>query len=278
MKHSKKIDLFNHNTMRLHSIADDYYEPESYGELISLISELRLKNAKYYILGAGSNVLLPNCLHTPIISTGSLNNEIVINDNIVKCGASVRIQNLIRTCQKHSLGGLEYLMSVPCNVGGAIYMNAGAKDTVSTYLQSVETYNIETGKIEIMQKEGCCFGRRCSIFQNDKYVILSATFMLPSMAHDEIELKIQNRFNFSKKYLDAEKPSCGSVFCRSNSTIMRIMKGMKIGNACYSSKKTNWISNLGGATYRDILRLIKIAEIMHTLLFQKYKLEIKIFK
>lgn len=264
--------------MRLHCIVDDYYEPESYEDLITLVRNYELKNVKFYILGAGSNVILPEELHSPIICTRHLNENISIDNNCVVCGSSVRIQDLIRTCQKHSLGGIEYLMSVPCNVGGAIYMNAGAKDSISTYLQSVEAYNIKTDEIEILENHDCHFDRRYSIFQNDKRIILSATFKFPVSSHDEIEKKIQDRMDFSKKYLDATKPSCGSVFSKSNATIMRFLKGLKIGKACYSSKKTNWISNLGGATYRDILRLVKIAEFLHVVLFQKYKLEIKIFK
>ena len=59
MKSYRKYDLYNNNTMRLHCMADNVYEPESIDELISLINSLKDKGTRYYILGAGSNVILP---------------------------------------------------------------------------------------------------------------------------------------------------------------------------------------------------------------------------
>lgn len=80
---------------------------------------------------------------------------------LVKVGCSVRIQTLIRDLQKHSLGGIEYLFSVPTSVGGAVYMNAGRGKseglTISDYLVEVEYYSPTEEKFLTYKKNQMIF-------------------------------------------------------------------------------------------------------------------------
>lgn len=91
--------------MRLHSIAKDYYEPESLEELLSLLQdrEVFLKG-NFYILGGGSNLLMPPIIKKPVVSIGSIDKSIIVDGNHVICGASVKIQTFIREMQKYGLG------------------------------------------------------------------------------------------------------------------------------------------------------------------------------
>ena len=55
-----------------------------------------------------------------------VNNDIIsLGNGKYYIGASVRLQRIINTINKDGYGGIEYLMSVPAMLGGAIYMNAG---------------------------------------------------------------------------------------------------------------------------------------------------------
>ena len=119
------IDLFPYNTMKLHSIAKTMFCPESEEELFEIILDLKRKGSSFVCLSAGSNIVFNEIVHTPIINLMKVN--VSLNkreDGIVRCGASVRIQNLIRFSQQYQLGGIEYLFSVPASVGGAVFMNA----------------------------------------------------------------------------------------------------------------------------------------------------------
>lgn len=279
MLKKEQYDLFEHNTMRLHCIADRYYEPESIEEMTELIDQFTAGCTSYYILGAGSNVILPPTLSTPVVCTRSVNKQLKIEGNRVECGASVRVQTLIRSCQKLSLGGMEYLFSVPCNVGGALYMNAGAgKKRIAQHLESVTAYDPASRSQVTLKASECEFGYRSSIFQHKDWIILSAVFNLPTMTPDEVDELIKQRIAFAREKLDTEKPSAGSVFNSYSSFIMKLLKGKRIGGACYSKKKTNWISNLGTAKYKDVIRLIRLAEKLHKFLFKKYHLEVIVWK
>ena len=109
-----QFDLYKYNSMRLHCVADIVAFPESEKELIDFV--LANKD-ELLILGAGSNIILPKTLHRTVVVMRDFSDSIKIQDNIVCCAASVRIQKLIRAIQEQSLGGIEYLFSVPCTVG-----------------------------------------------------------------------------------------------------------------------------------------------------------------
>lgn len=282
MKILDNYDIYSHNTMKLHCIARRYYEPESEPELGALVAEFKRSDEKYYVLGCGSNIIFPDRLNTSLISMMSVNRTIDIQGNRVSAGASVRIQTLIRTCQQSSLGGLEYLFSVPCNVGGAVYMNAGGGrrhgNSISDYIETIEFFDPECGQIKTINKQSAEFSYRNSIFQRKEWIILQVVFHFPSSTYEEVEERINARIKYAKEKQAGNLPSCGSIFNQCNLRIMHLLKGLTIGGACWSKKTTNWISNNGNATAKDINMLILIAKLMHMITFQKYKLEVKILK
>lgn len=78
------------------------------------------------MLSAGSNIVFGARIERPIVYLMSFNTNMSFGeDGTLECGASVRIQSLLEKMKEFSLGGIEYLASVPSSVGGAVYMNAG---------------------------------------------------------------------------------------------------------------------------------------------------------
>jgi UDP-N-acetylmuramate dehydrogenase len=281
MRTQNNVNLYKYNTMRLHSTASTLYIPTSHDELVVLVKELNAENSKFYLLSAGSNIILNEKIAIPIIYLMEVDNTLIMHDgNIVECGCSVRIQTLIRFIQEQGLGGIEYLFSVPCSVGGAIYMNAGRgkkhNKSISNFISKIVYFDGESIK-EIEKGIEDMFSYRHSPFQDDGSIILKAYFVFPEQNSDETEYKIKERLMFSNKRLDTSKPSCGSVFCKGNSILFRLLKGFKYRGAQFSSKTPNWISNVNNASYSDIMSLIKKAVFLHKLFFQKIKLELKIF-
>lgn len=280
MKILKDCDLHPYNTMRLHSVADEVYFPESREELTGLIKEFRQKGQKYAVFSGGSNIIFAEQVKTPLVCLMSLDKGIdYLEDGRVKVGCSVRIQILIRDLQKHGMGGIEYLFSVPTSVGGAVYMNAGRGKsigvTISDYLEEVEYYSPLDDEFRTYQKNTVEFSHRHSPFQETEAVIVSATFRFPLQDREETERKIQERMDHSKKHLSADKPSCGSVFCEGNRIVYRLLMGKRVGGAMYSKKTPDWISNIGNATASDVMALIEKGKRLHKLFFSHCKVEIR---
>ena len=280
MKIEKKIDLFKYNTMRLHSVADIAFFPESREELIEQIKSFRKASTPFYVFAGGSNIIFAEKVETPLVCMVGLDKTITyLNNGSVKAGCSVRIQALIRDLQKHGLGGIEYLFSVPSSLGGAVYMNAGrGKDiglAISDYLEEVEYYSPSENCIKTYKKKDGDFKYRMSPFQGTDKIIISATFRFKEQPAEETERLIKERMEHSKKYLSADKPSCGTVFCEGNRLLYRLLMGKRCGGAMYSKKTPDWISNMGNATASDVMNLIEKGIKWHRWIGSKCRVEIK---
>lgn len=274
------IDLYNQNTMRLHCVAETVYYPESVDELKSIISELG--NKDFYLLAAGSNVILPESISRPVVSLMKLDDRIEFVDGIVRVGCSVRVQKLIRFLQQHHQGGIEYLFSVPASIGGLVYMNGGRgrkyNKAISDYLIKVDFLDLDDRKIHTYIYNKSDFSYRHSPFQDKNVILITCYFRFEEQDKETTEQLINERLEHSKNYLSADKPSCGSVFCKGNRVLFRLMRGMKVGGAQFSKKTPNWISNVDHASYQDICKLIRRAEWLHRVFLTHSKLELKIIE
>lgn len=266
--------------MHLHCIAKDVFEPENEKELVELMAEFNQQNKDYHLLGAGSNVILPPKTDVPIIMLSSFNKNITVNDGIMEVGASVRVQHLIREAQKHGLGGIEYLFSVPCTVGGATVMNAGrgnGRQSIGNYVEKVKCLNTKNNTIETLNKEECELFHRHSVFLKGGRIVLTTFLKLEEKLPEAIEEGINERKKYALENLDDRRPSSGSIFNKFYSPIMKRLMGLKIGQAEWSPKKNNWISNRGQAKNWQVRCLIGIACLLHIITFKPYHLEIEIW-
>lgn len=280
MKIKENCDLFQYNTMKLHSVADVVYFPESREELIKLIRDIKEKGMSYYIFSGGSNIIFSEKVTTPLINLMELDKGVdYLEGGLVKGGCSVRIQTLIRDLQKHNLGGIEYLFSVPSSLGGAVYMNAGRGKSegvaISDYLVKVEYFSPSEDQFITYTRKTEDFSHRHSPFQDMDAIIVSATFRFKEQDAEVTEARIKERMEHSKKHLSADKPSCGSVFCEGNRLVYRLLMGNRVGGAMYSKKTPDWISNMGNATASDVMALIEKGKKLHKLFLSRCKAEIR---
>jgi UDP-N-acetylmuramate dehydrogenase len=251
-------DTYLRNTLKLKSLCKTLYIPENTEDLKFI--------KRGHILGNGSNLLLNEVIET-VIDTSKLNTKIEFHDGIITCGCSVRIQELIRYAQNLNLGGIEFLYSVPGLMGGIVCMNAGTRDkSISQFVKGVRIFD---GELKYFTKEECQFTYRDSIFK-ERYLIYEVDLVLENKSYEKIEQGIKDRLKAVKSQ-DNSYPNAGTVFCKSSRISIRLSKMLKWGNARFSKKTSNWIVNLGNATYRDIKMLIKMSKFLH--LFKQPKLE-----
>lgn len=266
MRTETKYDLYAHNTMRLHCVADTVLFPENAGELVEAVRE---QAGQYFVLAGGSNVILPAKLHKTVILLSEMRDEISVSGNKVECSSSVRIQKLIRIMQGSGLGGMEYLFSVPCTVGGAVYMNAGRAEifhqSISDFVLSVECFDPATGDIVTLNRNDCKFAHRHSVFSENGMIILKVILKMDNTPAEQVEAAIHDRITHVSNTQDGSKPSAGSVFKYCNSEVMSRMMGLRIGGACWSVKTQNWISNDRKAKNWHVMALVRIAQLAHKL-------------
>ena len=256
----KKQDLYNYNTYKIHSICDYLIIVDNVVKLTNLIKYLKDNNKKYFILGNGSNIILPDHYKGIIIKPEF--KELSINKNIITSGSSNLLINLSKEAINNDLTGLEWASGIPGTLGASIIGNAGAyNDEISNYLTELEV--LENNKVKIIKKNDLTFSYRASSLKTRDLIILKATLTLKKGSKEESLKIVKDRLERRIASQPLEYPSAGSVFRNPEGLYAGKLiedlglKGYQIGGAKISEKHANFIINTGNATSKDIKKLIK---------------------
>lgn len=147
----------------------------------------------YLILGDGSNVLfLENYIGTVILNriSGMYINE-VANTWRLHIGAGEIWHNLVVTCLKKRIPGLENLALIPGRVGSAPVQNIGAYGVELQQLcEYVDIIELKSGIKKRLSAIECKFGYRDSIFKHDlrgKCIITAVGLKLSKTWHPVLQ-------------------------------------------------------------------------------------------
>lgn len=217
-------------------------------------------------MGRGSNLFVrqPELAGVTIRNVDACR-ELSFSGTHVSVGGSVPLQGLITTCGKSNLGGIEYLHSVPGNVGGAIFMNAGRgkKHDMSIGQRVVEIEFFDGNEIRRFSQRDCRFDYRRSVFHDlPEGVILHAILELDRVPNGEVTHRLRERLDFTKETQDNNYPNAGSVF-KEGWRLTKELSGVRVGGAQFSELTPNWIICVAESSARDIDRLIGIAKRRH---------------
>ena len=256
-----------HTTYKVGGICKYFITPKDLEELIELVKYLREKNIKYMILGNGSNTIFSSKEYDGVIINLTNLNSMKIEGNKIDVEAGYQLIKLSMDALNNSLSGLEFAAGIPGNVGGAVFMNAGAyKSDMSNLIKTV-TFLDENLELQTLNKEELEFSYRKSIFQKRDYIIISTVLELTPGNKDEIKELMDNRKERRIASQPLDYPSAGSVFRNPSEDVFAGkliedlgLKGHKIGGAKISEKHANFIINDGDATGEDIKALIDLVK------------------
>ena len=268
--------LKNLNTYKIASKAKYLIEIQTMEGLISILNYLHEHNIKYFILGAGSNIVIDEYFNGAIIKLNGLK-KIEVKDNIITCESGAMMPSLSCVSIDHNLTGLEWAINIPGTVGGSIVGNAGAyKKEMFDYLVAVKVLD-ENFQIKELKKEEIKHSYRHTDLKEKPWIVLSATFKLEKGDKEESLALVRDRKERRLATQPLDMPSAGSVFRNpENDHAGRLieaagLKGKKIGGAMVSEKHANFIVNIGGATSNDIKNLIKL---VHTQVKEKFNVDL----
>lgn len=269
--------LDKYNTYGIKTKTKYLAKPENFTDLKMLIQYLKENNIKYYILGSGSNVILPDTPFTGYIISLERLNKVHIEGCVVKAEAGILLGSLIKEVLNHNLSGLEYLYGIPGTLGGALYGNAGA------YMHTIydcvkEVLVLRNNELVRLKKEDLKILYRYTSFKENDDIILEATFeFLPS--NKEVLEKVIADIREKRKKLPLEYKNAGSVFKNPEGDYAgRLvesvgLKGYKVGDAKVSEKHANFIVNMGNMTSKDLKTLINIIK---KKVNDEYKIELEL--
>lgn len=257
------IDLKKYNTYRIGGKAKYLIKPNDVFDVVDLIDDLNKNNIKYYVLGGGSNVILPDEDFDGAIIKLDKINDFYLKDDLLFAGAGLSLSSVVKKTLDYEFVNLANLFGIPGTLGGAIIGNAGAYGMcIFDFLVSVLIY--QDGAIKLINKENINYSYRYTEFKNANLIVLGGVFKLQkgdaSKAWDTINKNLELR----KSKQPLEYPSAGSVFKNPEGQSAGFLieksglKGYKVNDAQVSLKHANFIINLQNAKSCDIKKLINI--------------------
>ncbi len=231
--------------------------PERVDSLIALLRALDDEGEDYTVLGALSNVLPPDGESDGIVVSTKRLHGVTFEDGAFAL-AGTTAGGFLTACKRAKKTGGEFLTGIPCTIGGAAYMNAGAAGVyLDEILSDVLVY--EDGALQKIPKAKCEYAYKHSVFMERKATIVGAYFRLEEGTDEEIEARLLY-FNERRKHLPRGR-SMGCVFKNpkgafAGELIERAgLKGKRVGGAFVSTEHANFILNEGGNS-SDVKRLI----------------------
>lgn len=262
----ENVNLKNYNTYKIESSTKYLAFPKSIDELIKLLKYLNDNNKKYFLLGNGSNIILPDEEFDGVVISFKYLNKYDIKKNKVYAEAGTMLPKMAMDTINHSLKGLEWATGIPGTVGASILGNAGAYlHEIMEYVDEINVLDKDLS-LKTLTKEDITYDyRTTSLKENRQYIIVSAVFNLENGNIEESMELVKDRLKRRQESQPLDYPSAGSVF-RNPSKEMPAgklieelgFKGKSIGGAEVSIKHANFIINKNNALSKDIKDLISV--------------------
>ena len=308
VKHNEPIA--NHTYFKIGGPADLFFEAATAADLTKAVQEAITHQIPFFVLGGGSNILVgdqgfrglviknrADSVRTVGFQGKITQQQTSVKGALVEAESGTLLNKLVRYTIEEGLAGLEMFLSVPGTVGGAIYNNSHYRpeenEFIGNQLHSATLID-KTGQIKEVDHAYFKFGYDFSVLHHTHETVLKAVFSL--IGGDKQKLWQQATDMVRRR--NTRQPigiACSGCTFRniSRSDALRLgtpehtqsagylidkagCKNLSIGSARVSPVHASFIENLGGATARQVLKLI---EQIKQKVFDKFsvKLELEIF-
>ncbi|MFH1089669.1 MAG: UDP-N-acetylmuramate dehydrogenase [Candidatus Uhrbacteria bacterium] len=280
--------LAKHTTWRIGGPARWLVEAKRAEEIQSAVRVAEISGVKFLILGGGSNVLVNDSGFAGLVIRPALR-EIKVEGNLLTAEAGAPVSLVSRAALENNLSGLEWMITLPGTIGGAVRGNAGCFGCeTGNLIKNVKL--LRDGKIEEVAGSEMNFNYRNSLVkQNRQEIILSAAFELVPGDSATIKSKMDELL---AKRLASQPPAGGTAGCVFKNYVVKNdefdrlknetdipnemlakkiisagwlidqmdLKGKQIGGAKISEKHANFIENVESATASDVVQLIALVK------------------
>jgi len=262
--------MARYTSARVGGPAEMFLTVENATELQLAVELAYAQRVSYVVLGGGSNVLVAD---SGIEGLVILNRARAVHFRHTGLGvvctteSGMNLSSLARQCIAKGLGGLEWAVSVPGTVGGAVVGNSGAHGSdMGSNLLSATVYEPGNGP-RIFSNEEMEYGYRHSSLKREqasgrqRRVVLSAEIELKPEAIDVLVARADG-FVARRKETQPGGASMGSMFKNPENYYAGYLieaaglKGFRYGGAKISEKHANFFVNDEGATAEDVRSLI----------------------
>lgn len=267
----------NHTSFKVGGPADVLVYPTNYDMITQVIKLCKEINVNYFILGNGSNLLVKDGGIRGVVIKFAKLNKITIDGEKIIAESGAKLNDVSAAALNSSLTGFEFASGIPGSIGGATTMNAGAYDgEMSKVLHSALVID-NKGEIRSLSKEELELSYRMSAILKYGYIVLQVTLKLKLGDKDKIKARIDELTQKRTDKQPLEYASAGSTFKRPEGYFASKLiqdaglKGVHVGAAEVSEKHSGFLINKGGASAKDVLKLISLVQ---TKVHEKFGVEL----
>lgn len=272
--------LKNHTTFKIGGNCIALIEPREISDIIEAVKICRENSIKFFIIGNGSNLLVPDEGYNGVIiklkgefSTIQVEGEYLI----VNSGA--KLSEVYTVAYENSLTGFEFASGIPGTIGGAIYMNAGAYGgEMKDIVESVQVLDLDNFELRELKNEELEFSYRKSIIQRKNYIVTTIKLKLQKGNKEEIKAVYEDLRERRNSKQPLNFGSAGSTFKRPEGHFASKLiedaglKGYHINDAWVSEKHSGFVVNKGNASYKEVMELI---EYVQKVVFEKFGVKLE---
>ena len=252
-------------TLRVGGPADRMATASTVDELLAAVRLARDAGISAGVLGKGSDIVVADAGVRGLVIRNRAA-EIEIDGTTVSAESGAAMAALVKRCTAAGLGGLEFGISIPGTLGGAVWANAGAHGgEMKDVVRRVDAWNPQGDEVRTLicgeEPWECSFEYRNSRFKRTEEVVLHVEL---GLFRDD-STAIARRVEANQAHRRATQPladqNAGSVFRNPPGDFAgRLvdecgLKGFRIGSAEVSSLHANFIIVDRGGSAADVLAL-----------------------
>jgi UDP-N-acetylmuramate dehydrogenase len=248
-------------TLRVGGSADRLASPTTLDELLAVLRLAWDAGVPVFVLGKGSDIVVADDGIRGLVIRNRAD-AIGLQGTTLTADSGSAMALLVKRCTAAGLAGLEFGISIPGSLGGAVWANAGAHGgEMKDVADRVTVFDPRDASIHELEADACAFAYRESRFKHSPEIVLSAVLQLergdPAAIADRVrEHQAQRRA--TQPLADA---NAGSVFRnpRGDHAGRLVdaagLKGHRVGSAQVSTVHANFIVTDPGGRAADVRAL-----------------------
>ncbi|HUJ35808.1 MAG TPA: UDP-N-acetylmuramate dehydrogenase [Solirubrobacteraceae bacterium] len=253
-------------TIRTGGAAELFARPGSIEELERLLAWAAAERQQVGVVGSGSNLLVADSgVPGLVLKLDKELSTIELDGTQIRCGGGARLPAVSARAAQAGLTGIEFGVSIPGTVGGAVRMNANAYGgELARVLEWVDMVGPAGTERRVPEQLGFAY-RRSSLRAGE--VVARASFALAEAASDEVKATLADMRARRKAAQPSGIKTFGSTFKNPDDpraehrTAGQLLdaagcRGLRIGGAGFSSKHANFVENHGDATTAEVVAVM----------------------
>lgn len=212
-----QVDLFPYLSMRLHTIAQYYFEAQSEADLSNAVQAAHKLHIPAILLGGGSNAIFTSSHVSGLVIRNSFQSIVAKDDGKfmdVTVSSGTQMSIFVERTIAMGAEGFEYHKGLPGTVGGAVYMNSKWTKPITYVGDTLTSAQLmdKNGVIKTVDKSYFRFAYGYSILQETNEILLSATFKLKKVDKNMLRLRAMESMEYRKITQPVGVATCGCYF------------------------------------------------------------------